>query len=202
MNRIKELILATGNTHKAAEIKYILKDFPLKIITLKDLPVVPEIIEDGKSFKENAFKKASALVKATGKAAFADDSGLEVDALSGEPGVYSSRYAGDEGNDEKNNMKLLQNLMKIPAEGRTARFRCAIALSLPDNGGFCVEGKCEGRIGFKPQGSNGFGYDPLFIPDGYEITFAEISHHEKNRISHRSQALSKFADKFGNLFCK
>lgn len=183
-----KLVIATQNPKKLEEIRALL-DFPeLEIVCALDLPDLPEIIEDGQTFRENAVKKAVTLARLTGHWALADDSGLEVDALEGAPGVFSARYAGEPVNYAANNSKLL--LALAGETHRRARFRCVIALSSPGGESRCVEGSCEGTLLESQRGSQGFGYDPLFQPDGYTETFAEMDGPEKNRISHRGRALA------------
>lgn len=181
------LVLATRNRHKIAEIRAVL-DLPgIEWRTPEDYPDIPAPVEDGATFEENAIKKALAWARATGHWALADDSGLEVEALYGEPGVRSSRYAGESATDADNIRKLL-----IELEGETARearFRCVLALASPEGDVRTVEGACVGRLLTAPRGSGGFGYDPLFVPYGFEQTFAEMPPDLKNRISHRARAL-------------
>ena len=169
----------------------ILQDAEWEVLTLEDFPYLPEVIEDGETFADNAVKKAVAVAEATGELSLADDSGLEVDFLGGKPGVYSARFAGEPCDDHENNKKLLELLQGVPDEDRTARFRCVIAVAHPRGEVRLAEGVCEGKIAFYPRGEGGFGYDPLFIPTGYDKTFAEISPEEKNSISHRGKALQK-----------
>lgn len=185
-----EFLIATNNAHKLQEIQRILHKLGHTAVSLAQagLAINPE--ENGKTFAENALIKAQAVCKASGKATIADDSGLAVDALGGAPGVYSARFAASH-NDEANNQKLLQMLADVPPQKRTAHFVCALALVLPGGATLQAEGKCEGAIGFKPQGSNGFGYDPLFLVQGR--SFAELSSEEKDAISHRARALQNFA---------
>lgn len=184
------LVIATRNNKKKEELLSLLGDL-VKVITLDEIPGVPEVKEDGLSFAENAQKKAEQVAIATGEYVLADDSGLEVDALQGQPGIYSARFAGEAANDNQNNRKLLELMKEVPWEKRTARFRCVIAVANANNWLEMVEGVCEGRIGFEPRGEGGFGYDPLFIPEGYDQTFAELSAEVKNAISHRGRALKK-----------
>jgi XTP/dITP diphosphohydrolase len=161
-------------------------------LELETLPFPVEVDEDQETFAGNAWKKATEIAVATGIACLADDSGLEVDALGGRPGVFSARYSGEDATDASNNRKLLEELRGVADDRRTARFRCAIAVV--DPGGrllAATDGVCEGRIGHEPKGLHGFGYDPLFIPDGYSQTLAELGPETKNAISHRAKAAAK-----------
>lgn len=187
------VVVATGNPHKLQEIGEILKDFPLQIKSMKDVALEGlEIIEDGATFEENALIKAKAVMERTGYMAIADDSGLEVAYLNNQPGIYSSRFAGEKATDEENNQKLLKMLEGVALEERQGRFVCAIAVVMPNGESFTVRGELYGVIGFEPKGEGGFGYDPLFITNEYEgLSLAEVSPEEKNRISHRGRALEK-----------
>jgi XTP/dITP diphosphohydrolase len=186
---MKKLILATHNLGKVRELKQMLGDLPVEVRSLHDFPELGEIPETGTTFQENARVKAETVFAHTGLPVIADDSGLEVDALSGAPGVYSARYAGEKATDEDNNRKLLQALSDVPESGRGAQFRSVICAIFGPGKEVFTEGVCRGRIGFGPRGDNGFGYDPLFLvePD-YQRTMAELSLAEKNAISHRSRA--------------
>ena len=186
-----ELIVATRNKGKVREIRKALEGLGLKIYALYDFSNVPEIEEDGKSFIENALKKARFYSKYFGKLTIADDSGLEVDRLKGLPGIYSARYAGEGASNRENNQKLLSELKGVQLSKRGARFKCAIAMVSQDGREAVAEGSCKGRIGFKEVGKNGFGYDPLFILPQYGKTMAQLSLKEKNRVSHRGKALRK-----------
>ncbi len=186
-----ELVIATKNRKKEKELVRLLNGLNVEVLTLKDFPDIPEVEEDGKSFRANAVKKAVATVKHTGKVCIADDSGLEVEILGNRPGIYSSRFAGEEKNDEKNMEKLLRELRGIPFSKRNARFRCAVAIARPNDKVKVVEGKCEGGIALKKRGSSGFGYDPVFIVPEHNKTFAELGPEVKNKISHRARALEK-----------
>lgn len=186
-----KIVIASKNEGKIKEIKELLKDIPVEILSLRDFPNIPEIPETGTTFQENALIKARAVTTATGLIALADDSGLEVDYLKGFPGVYSARFAGPQSSDEANNKKLLKALEGVPFERRTGRFRCVIAVTTPKGLEFLSEGICEGKIAFYPRGREGFGYDPLFYIPSLEKTFAELGPEIKNRISHRAQALQK-----------
>jgi XTP/dITP diphosphohydrolase len=185
------ILLATKNAGKTEEVLEILKGLPVEIKTLNDVPDAPDVVEDQPTFEGNALKKARTLAERYRSITLADDSGLEVDALDGRPGVYSARFAGEDATDDANNRKLLSELENVPDNRRQARFRCVMALVRPGGGEHTFDGTCEGRITRQTRGSSGFGYDPLFIPDGYTETFAEIGAEEKNRISHRAKALEK-----------
>jgi XTP/dITP diphosphohydrolase len=188
---VTDIIIASNNQGKIDEITAALNAPGIRWLTHKDFSSWPEIIETAPDFDGNARKKATLLASYFGKHALADDSGLEVDALGGEPGVRSARFAGEPANTEKNNKKLLDLLEGVPYEKRTARFRCVMALAAPDGNVKTSEASVEGRIVLKPSGSSGFGYDPLFIPNGHDLTMAELDLAEKNRISHRGLALAK-----------
>lgn len=183
-----DLLLATRNRHKLDEIRAILGGPGVVWKSALDFPHLPDVVEDGATFEANAEKKARALAAATGCWALADDSGLEVGALGGAPGVFSARYAGEPTNHAANNAKLLQDLRGVT--NRTARFRCVLALASPDGRVRFAEGRCQGRIIEALRGAQGFGYDPLFVPDGFDQTFAEMPADQKNTISHRARALA------------
>lgn len=195
-----KLVIATRNKHKLEEIRAIFHQPALEIVSAFDFPDIPDVEEDGQTFEANAVKKAVTLATATGFWALADDSGLEVDALNGAPGVYSARYAGEPVNYKANNEKLLEEMMVVG--DRTARFRCVIALSSPTGVARTVEGSCEGSIGFEECGEGGFGYDPVFIPEGHTLTFAELEPEAKNAISHRGLALREAAAQWGSILEK
>lgn len=185
-----KIILATRNFDKVKEIETLLKNLAVEILTLADFPEIPDIIEDGQTLEENAVKKAKTVHDLTGLLALADDTGLEVQALDGRPGVYSSRYSGENATYEDNVNKLLKEMNGIPDNQRNARFRCVISIvdiNIQKN----VEGICEGRIATQKQGHSGFGYDPIFWVPKYNQTFAEMSLDLKNKISHRGLALQK-----------
>ncbi|HMP77240.1 MAG TPA: RdgB/HAM1 family non-canonical purine NTP pyrophosphatase [Kiritimatiellia bacterium] len=192
-----KLLIASRNKNKLTELRALLDAPGLELICAADVPGAPEVLEDGISFEENAVKKAVTLARATGLWTLADDSGLEVDALGGIPGVHSARYAGEPPKYAANNKKLLEAL--LGETNRRARFRAVIALSSPAGETRCVEGSCEGVIVEKARGRKGFGYDPLFQPDGYTQTFAEMDAAEKNKISHRGRALAKAKEAWGAL---
>lgn len=185
------MIVATRNKGKVCEIREALKGLSLRIYSLSNFSDVPAIKEDGKSFTENALKKARFYSKYFGKLTLADDSGLEVDCLKGMPGIYSARYAGEGASSRENNRKLLKEIKGIPLSKRGASFQCTMAMVSPDGREAIEEGGCRGRIGFKEKGKRGFGYDPLFILPQYGKTMAELPLKEKNRISHRGKALRK-----------
>ena len=187
------IVAASKNKHKIEEIEAITKKYGMEVIA-RDKAGVPddlEIEEDGVTFEENSLKKAAGILAACGQPTIADDSGLMVDYLDGAPGVYSARFAGEDGNDAKNNEKLLQLLEDVPAEKKTAKFVSVITLAFPDGRVIVARGECPGRIIEAPAGENGFGYDPLFVPDGYDRTFAQLTGEEKNQISHRAYALQE-----------
>ncbi len=190
------IVLATHNRHKVEEMRAILADSSddltdrFEILSLEDFPEIGEIIEDGATLEENARKKARTVFEKTLLVSLADDTGLEVDSLGGRPGVYSARYSGKGASYLKNNQKLLKELSGVPTSKRSATFRCVISI-IGDNIDEIAVGEVKGKIGSEMRGENGFGYDPLFIPDGYEITYAEIGSKIKNRISHRSLALEQ-----------
>ena len=184
-----KVVLATRNRGKVSELQTLLKDMGVEVIAIDEAGKVPEIIEDGATFRENAMKKALVVSKATGLTAIADDSGLEVDALDGRPGVFSARYSGEGATDRKNYLKLLDEMQDVPDDKRTARFRCVMVACRPDGECISSEGSCEGRIIKEPRGTQGFGYDPVFVPEKDSRTMAELTKKEKNRISHRGRAL-------------
>lgn len=186
-----DLLLATRNPHKTREIQEILAGQPIRILNLDDVGSFPEVVEDGRSFEENALKKAMTIAHASGMMSMADDSGLVVDVLDGQPGVYSARFAGPQASDADNNARLLELLEGKELEQRQARFVCCIAICDPQ--GYCttVQGSCEGHIAMKASGWGGFGYDPLFIPEGCSQSFAELPAAAKNAISHRGKALQQ-----------
>lgn len=186
-----KLVLATRNEDKIKEIKKILGSLPIEFLSLKQFPHLPKVIEDGKTFQENAVKKAKLVARFTGEVTLADDSGLEVGALNGVPGVYSSRFAGEGCTYVDNNRKLLELMRDIPEGKRKATFRCVLALVTPVGEIKTVEGKIEGKISRRILGKYGFGYDPVFIVPHYGKTFAQLGPRIKNRISHRAQALIK-----------
>ena len=196
-----KILLGSNNPKKLKELKKILSGLGVEALPAREAGVHCEVIEDGKSFSENAAKKAIAYAQASGLPAVADDSGLEVDSLGGEPGIYSARYASGHCDYENNNAKLLERMKSVPDGKRQARFRCAIALAHPEKGVlFTVAGNVEGIIIRTPRGSGGFGYDPLFFYPPADKTFAEMLPDEKNKVSHRSKALVKFKEKLEEIF--
>lgn len=194
MKDVKMLVLATRNLGKTRELRELLKDFPVKIKNLSDFGPIPDIEEDGTTFDENAFKKASFTAKVLGLPALADDSGLEVEALGGVPGVHSARYAGPSATDQEKSAKLLQE-MKGKANRRAA-FMCVISIAVPSGVALTYEGRCEGLITEVPAGDNGFGYDPVFFYPPMQRTFAQLSAQEKNLVSHRGKALAALKEEF------
>jgi len=194
---VVELLVGTTNSGKFAEVQAFLEILPIKIISLRRLGTWPKIVEEGATFEENALKKARTLARFSGYLTLADDSGLEVDALNGAPGIYSARYAGDDANDRRNNEKLLEELSGITETRRTARFVCVLALCAPNSQGrkeWIIREQCEGRISFTLKGENGFGYDPLFFYPPFAKTFGEIDRETKATVSHRGKALTRLAE--------
>ena len=187
------ILIATMNTGKLREYERLLAEAPgLELETMAALPEAIDVVEDRDTFRGNALKKAMEIATVAGMPCLADDSGLEVDALGGRPGVYSARYAGEGSTDAENNAKLLDELSGIADDERTARFQCAIVIVDKSGRELAIaEGACEGRIGSEPRGSHGFGYDPLFVPEGYAQTMAELGPETKNEISHRAKAAAK-----------
>lgn len=190
---MKEAIIATHNPEKVKEFKEILEPKGYDVKSLADIGYTEEIEETGHTFEENAVLKAEAVAKAVNKMVIADDSGLSIDNLGGSPGVYSARYAGEQKDDQANIVKVLGELKGIEKEQRTARFRCALAVSIPGEETKTVEGHVEGYIAEEPRGEYGFGYDPIFIVKDKDKTMAELTSDEKNKISHRADALKKLS---------
>jgi XTP/dITP diphosphohydrolase len=186
---MKKIIFATGNKDKMREIKEIMAGMDVEISSMKEAGISPDITEDGQTFEENALIKARAVAAYTDAIVLADDSGLEIDYLNKEPGVYSARYMGEDTPYTVKNQALLDRLSGVPKEQRTARFVCAIAAVLPDKSELVTRQTMEGYIGDAPEGENGFGYDPIFYPDGYTCSSASLSPEEKNAISHRGKGL-------------
>ena len=186
---MKRLIFATGNENKMKEIREIMEGLPVEILSMKEAGIEADIVEDGLSFEENALIKARAVCRLAGEMVLADDSGLEVDYLNKEPGIYSARYMGEDTSYRIKNQNLIERLEGVPDEQRTARFVCAIAAVLPDGRVVTTRGVIEGKIGYEERGTNGFGYDPIFyLPDMSRST-AELTPEEKNAVSHRGNAL-------------
>ena len=188
---MKKVIFATGNQGKMKEIREILGDLDIELLSLKDAGIHADIVEDGKTFEENAQIKARTICNLTGEIVLADDSGLEIDYLNKEPGIYSARYMGEDTSYDIKNQTLLDRLEGVPDEKRTARFVCAIAAAMPDGSCEVVRGTMEGIIGHEIAGENGFGYDPIFFLPEYGCTSAELSPEKKNELSHRGEGLRK-----------
>jgi len=190
LSQFPTLLLGTYNTGKLREIQTILVDIPWRIRSLREFEDIGVATESGDTYAANAIAKAQFYARATGLCALADDSGLEVEALGGAPGVFSARYAGAGASDADRRKLLLSELADVAGEERKARFVCVVAVAAPDGSMLnASEGVCHGTIAFEPRGEGGFGYDPLFVPDGFEQTFAELADSIKNRISHRARAL-------------
>jgi XTP/dITP diphosphohydrolase len=193
------LVIGSGNPKKAAELAELLRDLPWEVRSLKDFPPLPEPVEDGDTFEANAVKKAVYYAAQLGHWCVADDSGLMVDALDGAPGVYSARYSGPDANDARNNAKLLAALENVPEALLTARFVCCAALVRPGGEPHVETGIVEGRLAAENRGLCGFGYDPLFIPEGHDKTFGEMTLDEKHAVSHRGRAFRKMRDYLAGL---
>lgn len=191
------LVIATRNKGKKQEIKGLLKDFPVVIKNLDDFGPIPHLEEDGDTFDENAYKKASFAARVLGLPALADDSGLIVEALDGAPGIHSARYAGENATDEQRYLKLLDDMKG--ESNRKAAFECVISIAVPTGPALTYEARCEGLIAKEPAGSNGFGYDPVFFYTPLNKTFAQITREEKNRISHRGKALAELKSEFDKV---
>ena len=190
-----KIVFATSNAGKMREIREILKDLGAEILSMKEAGVDVDIVEDGDTFAANALIKAKAVWEKTGGIVLADDSGLVIDALNGEPGVYSARYMGEKTSYEIKNKNLIDRLEGVPDEKRTARFVCAIAAVMPDGSERVTEGTIEGRIGYEEKGEGGFGYDPIFYVPEFGCTSAELTAEQKNAASHRGRALEKMKEK-------
>lgn len=186
---MKKLIFATGNQGKMKEIREIMSDLDIEILSLKDAGIDTEIEENGKTFEENAVIKAKAIMELTGELVLADDSGLEIDYLNNEPGIYSARYMGEDTSYRIKNKSLIDRLEGVPDEQRTARFVCAIAAAFPDGETVTAMGIVEGMIGYEEKGTNGFGYDPIFYLPEYNMSTAQLEPEDKNKVSHRGKAL-------------
>jgi len=194
---VATLVIATRNKGKTAEIGEFLKGFPVRIKNLDDFGPIPPVVEDGETFEENAYKKASFTARVLGLPALADDSGLTVAALGGRPGVYSARYAGASASDAQRCERLLEEM--ADAADRRAAFECVISIAVPTGAALTYEGRCDGEIGIVPRGANGFGYDPIFYFPPMGKTFAEMTRKEKGRVSHRGKALREVRDEFGKI---
>jgi len=194
-----EIILGTRNHGKIAEFRSLFRGMSIRVLSFYDVPEIPEVQEDGKTFQENAEKKARAIARKTGRIAVSDDSGLEVKFLNGEPGVYSARFTGENATDRDNTRRVLKLLEDVPWEERDARFVCVICASDPKGRCVSATGICEGKIGFEMRGTHGFGYDPIFVPNGQTLTMAEMEPDQKNRISHRAMAMNSFRDTLEDL---
>ena len=192
-----KIVFASSNEGKVREIREMLEGMGIELISLSNYAGVPEIVEDGKSFLENALKKAKIVSEYTGETVLADDSGLQIEVLGGEPGIYSSRYAGEKATDEENNTKLLTKLKNIPREKRTAFFICVLVLYRRDGSYDYFEGKWNGQIIDERRGNNGFGYDPIFLVPELKMTAAELPAEIKNKVSHRGQAFAQLKKKLG-----
>ena len=191
---MRRIIFATGNEGKMKEIREILSDLDAEVVSMKAAGIQTEIVENGLTFEENAIIKAKTICELTGEIVLADDSGLEIDYLDKEPGIYSARYMGEDTSYHVKNANLIQRLNGVPDEQRTARFVCAIAAAFPDGTVKTVRAAMEGRIGYEEKGENGFGYDPIFYLPEYGCTSAQLSMEEKNKISHRGKALRAIKD--------
>jgi XTP/dITP diphosphohydrolase len=197
MQETLTLVIATGNPGKTAEIRDLLRGFPINIKNLDDFGPIPPVVEDGDTFDENAYKKASFVSKILGLPALADDSGLVVEALGGAPGVYSARYAGENATDTQRHTKLLEEMKGHT--NRQAAFECVISLAVPTGAALTYEGSCEGLIAEKPSGDGGFGYDPVFYYPPLKKTFGQLSREAKSRISHRGQALGELKEEIDKV---
>jgi XTP/dITP diphosphohydrolase len=192
---MKQIIIATNNKGKAAEFKNFFSKYGIESKALPDLSeALPDVEETGKTFEENAALKAEQIAAILNAPVLADDSGLMIDALAGSPGIYSARYAGTHNDDQANINKVMAELKEVPPEARTARFICVLAVAMPGKETIFRTGYCEGEIAAQQAGENGFGYDPVFIPEGYKVTMAQLTPEEKNKISHRKHAMDKLAD--------
>lgn len=194
MKKVKRILFATGNQGKMKEVREILADLGVEVISMREADVSAEIVEDGETFEENAVIKARTIMELTGEVTLADDSGLEIDALGGEPGVYSARYMGEDTSYHIKNNDLIRRLSQVPRQQRTARFVCSIAAAFPDGEIITTDGVIEGLIGYEEAGENGFGYDPIFVVPQLGCTTAQLSDEQKNEISHRGKALRKMKE--------
>ena len=194
---VRIIVLATKNSGKIKEFQQLLKNFPVEIKSLSEFGPIPEVEEDGKTFDDNAYKKALFTAKALGLPAISDDSGLVVEALDGAPGVISARYAGENATDKENIDKLLKEMEG--KDNRRAAFECVISIAVPSGPALTYEGRCEGEIAHEPHGTSGFGYDPVFSYPEHNKTFAQLSSDEKNKISHRGKALGDVVAEFDRI---
>lgn len=202
---MSRIVFATGNAGKVKEIQMILADMGMEVVSMKEAGITIDIEEDGKTYEENALIKARAVVAYTKDIVMADDSGLEIDYLNGEPGIYSARYLGEDTSYRVKNANLIERLTGVPDEQRTARFVCAIAAVLPDGTELTTRATIEGRIDYEEKGSNGFGYDPIFYVPQFGKTTAELTEEQKNQVSHRGKALELMKEelkKYENIGCK
>jgi XTP/dITP diphosphohydrolase len=197
MNKLMTLVIATGNPGKTAEIRDMLENFPVNIKSLADFGPIPPVEEDGDTFDDNAYKKASFVSKILGLPALADDSGLVVEALGGAPGVYSARYAGENATDEQRYTKLLSEMKG--KTNRKAAFECVLSIAVPPGPALTYEASCEGLIAEQPAGEGGFGYDPVFYYPPLEKTFGQLTRQEKSRVSHRGKALQELREEFDKV---
>ncbi|MFD1065412.1 XTP/dITP diphosphatase [Oceanobacillus locisalsi] len=197
---MKKIIIATKNKGKAKEFRAFFDPYDIEAVSLLDLEEeIPDIEETGESFVENAAIKAEQIANHFQQPALADDSGLIIDSLEGRPGIYSARYAGEPTDDQANIDKILEEMKEVPENERTARFICVLAIARPGEETMFVTGYCEGHIQLTQSGENGFGYDPVFVPEGYEQTMAELDPDEKNQISHRKMAINQLESKIDLL---
>ena len=202
---MERIIFATGNAGKMKEIRMIMADTGMEIVSMKEAGIAPDIEENGTTYEENALIKARAVAACTDDIVLADDSGLEIDYLGGEPGVYSARYLGEDTSYRIKNATLVQRLEGVPDEKRTARFVCAIAAVLPDGRELTTRAAVEGQIGYEEKGEHGFGYDPIFYVPKFHKTTAELTEEEKNQVSHRGQALQRMKEelkKYESVNCE
>jgi len=197
MKESMTLVIATSNKGKTAEIKDLLKGFPVDIKNLNDFGPIPPLKEDGNTFDENAYQKASFAARILGLPALADDSGLLVEALDGAPGIHSARYAGENATDEQRYLKLLDEMKGTSS--RNAAFECVISIAVPTGPALTYEARCQGLITERPAGSNGFGYDPIFFYPPLNKTFAQLTREEKSRVSHRGKAFAEIKDEFDKV---
>jgi XTP/dITP diphosphohydrolase len=197
---VQSVIIATKNAGKAKDFERILKPYGVEVKTLLDFPGIEDVEETGTTFEENAILKAEAISNQFNGMVIADDSGIMVDALEGRPGVYSARYAGEHKDDEANNDKVLEEMANVVEKDRSARFYCAIAVAIPGKPTLTVNGICEGSILFERRGTNGFGYDPIFLVTAMQKSMAELKPEEKNEISHRANAMKKLENQLTEFF--